>query len=125
MEKYTLLFLNINAVRDDEGNIKQYIGVLTDISLLKQSQDKVHYLANHDTLTKLPNRNLLNDRLAHALEKARRNDENIALFFIDLDRFKVVNDGLGHDIGDEVLIETAARLKKIIKRTRYNCKTWW
>lgn len=108
-------YLNINAVWDDEGNILQYIGVLTDISLLKQSQDKVQFLANHDTLTGLPNRALFNDRLKHSIEKSRRTTKHVALFFIDLDRFKIVNDGLGHPVGDEVLIEVSKRFKKVLR----------
>ncbi len=108
-------YLNINSVRDNENNILQYIGVLTDISLLKQSQDKVQYLANHDTLTGLPNRGLFNDRLKHALDQARRAKNNVALFFVDLDRFKIINDGLGHQIGDEVLIEVSKRFKEVLR----------
>lgn len=106
------VYLNVNAVKDHDENIIQFIGVLTDISQLKQSQEKVHYLANHDTLTDLPNRTLFMDRLEHALDLARRNDSTIALLFIDLDRFKIINDGLGHQAGDTVLVEVAQRLKR-------------
>lgn len=108
-------YLNVNAVRNENGKILQYIGVLTDISLLKQSQDKVQFLANHDTLTGLPNRSLFNDRLKHAIEQARRSQKHVALFFIDLDRFKIVNDGLGHPIGDEVLKIVSKRFKDILR----------
>lgn len=108
-------YLNINTVLDKYNNIIQYIGVLTDISLIKQSQDKVHYLANHDTLTELPNRTLFNDRLKHSLAQARRSKKHVALLFIDLDRFKVVNDGLGHQVGDEVLIKVSKRFKNILR----------
>ncbi|MDZ7819202.1 MAG: diguanylate cyclase [Aliarcobacter sp.] len=108
-------YLNINTVLDKNDNILQYIGVLTDISLIKQSQDKIQYLANHDTLTGLPNRALFSDRLKHSIEKARRAKNHVAIFFIDLDRFKVVNDGLGHHIGDEVLIEVSKRFQEVLR----------
>ncbi|WP_413700754.1 PAS domain S-box protein [Psychromonas sp. KJ10-10] len=104
------VYLNINAVKDDNGKVLQFIGVQTDISLLKKSQDKIQYLANHDVLTGLPNRNLFSDRLEHALAESRRSKESLAIFFIDLDRFKVVNDGLGHNVGDVVLMEMSKRL---------------
>ena len=110
-------YLNINSVRDDSNEIAQYIAVLTDISLIKQSQRKIEFVANHDLLTKLPNRALLMDRLSHAIDKAKREMNNLALLFIDLDRFKVVNDGLGHDIGDKVLIETGKRFQEVLRDT--------
>ncbi|WP_413692799.1 EAL domain-containing protein [Psychromonas sp. KJ10-2] len=109
------VYLNISAVRDDESNIIQYVVVLTDISLIKQSQDKIQYLANHDSLTGLPNRTLLSDRVEHALQEARRSKKHIAVFFIDLDRFKIINDGLGHKVGDGVLIEVANRFTKVLR----------
>ena len=109
------VYLNISAVRDDDNNIIQYVVVLTDISLIKQSQDKIQYLANHDALTGLPNRTLFSDRIDHALQEARRSKKHIAIFFIDLDRFKIINDGLGHDVGDAVLIEVAKRFSTILR----------
>jgi len=108
-------FLNISPVRDENRNITQYIGVMTDISLLKQSQDKIQFLANHDTLTQLPNRSLLQDRLLSSIEKSRRRKAYFAVLFIDLDRFKIINDGLGHHIGDMLLIEVAARIQKVVR----------
>ncbi|MCF1456595.1 MAG: EAL domain-containing protein [Shewanella sp.] len=110
-------YLNINAVRDSEKHIAQYIGVLTDISDIKQSQEQVKYVANHDLLTGLPNRALMLDRLTHAIEKAKREKNIIALLFIDLDRFKVLNDGLGHEVGDKVLIEVAKRFTSCLRDT--------
>ncbi|WP_435237204.1 EAL domain-containing protein [Psychromonas sp. PT13] len=109
------VYLNISAVRDDDNNIIQYVAVLTDISLIKQSQDKIQYLANHDALTGLPNRTLFLDRIEHALQEARRSKKHIAIFFIDLDRFKIINDGLGHNIGDAVLIEVAKRFSGVLR----------
>lgn len=109
-------FLNINSVCDAEQNVVQYISVLTDISLIKKSQEKIQYLANHDVLTKLPNRTLLQDRIARAVEYAKRHEEHLAIMFIDLDRFKVVNDGLGHNFGDKVLIEVARRFEQTLRK---------
>ena len=109
------VYLNINAARDDDNNIVQYVAVLTDISLIKQSQDKIQYLANHDSLTGLPNRTLLSDRIEHALQEARRAKKHLAVFFIDLDRFKIINDGLGHNVGDGVLVEVANRFSNVLR----------
>ena len=109
------IYLNISAVRDDHNNIIQYVAVLTDISLIKQSQDKIQYLANHDALTGLPNRTLFSDRIDHALQEARRSKKHIAILFIDLDRFKIINDGLGHNVGDAVLIEVAKRFTDVLR----------
>ncbi|MBU2880164.1 EAL domain-containing protein [Aliiglaciecola lipolytica] len=109
------VFLNISAVKDNNGYIIQYIAVITDISMIKQSQDKIQYLANHDSLTGLPNRTLFADRLEHALQESRRSKKQLAILFVDLDRFKVVNDGLGHNVGDAVLIEVAKRFTNILR----------
>ncbi|MEG3753889.1 EAL domain-containing protein [Psychromonas arctica] len=109
------VYLNISAVRDDDDNNIQYVAVLTDISLIKQSQDKIQYLANHDSLTGLPNRTLLSDRIEHALQEARRSMKHLAVFFIDLDRFKIINDGLGHNVGDGVLVEVANRFSSVLR----------
>ncbi|MFT2090648.1 EAL domain-containing protein [Paraglaciecola sp. 2405UD69-4] len=109
------VYLNISAVRDNQGEIIQYVGVLTDISVIKQSQDKIKYLANHDALTGLPNRTLFADRLEHALQESRRSKKQLAILFIDLDRFKIVNDGLGHNVGDAILVEVAKRFTSVLR----------
>jgi two-component system CheB/CheR fusion protein len=108
-------FLNITSVTDKAGKLIQYIGVLTDISMLKESQQKINFLANHDTLTGLPNRSLFTDRLEHALEKAKRHNSNLAILFVDLDRFKVINDGLGHHVGDQVLVSISERFQQVLR----------
>ncbi|WBS05032.1 EAL domain-containing protein [Pseudoduganella sp. SL102] len=102
--------LTITAVRDAQGVATHYAGVFSDITLVKENEEKLDHLAHHDSLTELPNRLLFNDRLQHALDRAQRSAEQLALLFIDLDRFKNVNDTLGHHIGDELLKQVAAAL---------------
>lgn len=93
------------------------LGTLIDISERKQAEEKVLHMAYHDPLTALPNRVLFNDRAEQAIAMARRENEVLALLFIDLDRFKAVNDTLGHDIGDRLLCEVAARLKECVRES--------
>ena len=103
-------WLNISVVRDDAGTIINYIGVFSDITSIKEAQDKLEYTAHHDALTGLPNRLLFRDRMEQALAMARRTGGGVALLFVDLDRFKVINDTLGHEAGDLLLQEVAKRL---------------
>ncbi len=102
--------LNISTVYDGQGQPSHYVGVITDISQLKESQAQLERLVHYDPLTDLPNRRLVESRLQHALAKAGRQDHLVAVLFIDLDRFKDVNDSLGHPIGDELLQALAKRL---------------
>lgn len=110
-----LEWLTISAVRDSKGVSTHYAGVFSDITLAKQSQEKLDYLAHHDPLTALPNRLMFHDRLLHALQRASRDSEQVALLFIDLDRFKTVNDTLGHHIGDELLQQVARQLSERLR----------
>jgi len=105
-----LEWLTVSAVRNDAGTVTHYVGVFSDITRLKESQEKLDYLAHHDPLTSLPNRLLFNDRLLHAIGRAARVEQQLAVMFIDLDRFKNVNDTLGHHVGDELLKQVAAAL---------------
>ena len=105
----------ISAIKDSNNNIINYISVFSDISTLKQSQEKLDFLAYHDPLTGLPNRLLLNDRIEHAVKGAQRKGLKVGLLFIDLDRFKNINDSLGHSIGDKLLKQVAVRLKSSIR----------
>ena len=89
--------------------------VLRDLSEQRRHEDALHYQATHDGLTDLPNRVLLLDRINHAIPRASRGHENIALFFIDLDKFKFINDSLGHNAGDQVLCEVARRLQQLAR----------
>ncbi|MNM20581.1 Phytochrome-like protein cph2 [compost metagenome] len=105
-----LEWLTISAVRDTHATTTHYVGVFSDITLIKESQEKLDHMAHHDPLTALPNRLLFHDRLQHALLRAARDDEQLAVLFIDLDRFKNVNDTLGHHVGDELLQKVAGQL---------------
>ena len=105
-----LEWLTISAVRDTRAGTTHYVGVFSDITLIKESQEKLDHMAHHDPLTALPNRLLFHDRLQHALQRAGRDQEQLAILFIDLDRFKNVNDTLGHHVGDELLQKVAGQL---------------
>ncbi|GAB3027700.1 EAL domain-containing protein [Bowmanella dokdonensis] len=109
------VMVNINAVGGraelESDEIDYYIMVMTDISEQKAAQKELRQLANYDSLTGLPNRNLLLDRIQHAMEHAVRRRSHVAVFFIDLDKFKQVNDSLGHEAGDQLLLEVARRLR--------------
>jgi diguanylate cyclase (GGDEF)-like protein/PAS domain S-box-containing protein len=107
--------LTISTVRDDAGEITNYVGSFSDITLWKRSQDRMEHLAHHDALTGLPNRLMLRARLEHAVSKARRDKAQGAVLFLDLDRFKQVNDTLGHPAGDALLIAVAKRLRERLR----------
>jgi diguanylate cyclase (GGDEF)-like protein/PAS domain S-box-containing protein len=103
--------LNITAVLTPGRGITHYVGSFTDITKDKESEAEIHRLAYYDALTRLPNRRLLQDRLGQALAATARSKRYGAMFFIDLDNFKALNDSRGHDIGDALLVEVAERLR--------------
>lgn len=109
------IWLTINKITSTDVYDSTYVAVFADISNLKESQRKVEYLATHDSLTELPNRTLFHDRLEHGIETAHRKKTEVGVLFIDLDNFKQINDTLGHDAGDELLIQTAERLKDVAR----------
>jgi diguanylate cyclase (GGDEF)-like protein/PAS domain S-box-containing protein len=106
----------IRVIKDELGKVVSYISIMSDISIIKASQQKMEYLAHHDALTGLPNRILFQSRLEHAMNQASREGDMIAVLFIDLDRFKHINDSYGHSVGDKVLQEVARRLQNAIRK---------
>lgn len=103
-------WLTISAITGDDGNITHYVGIFSDITSNPESSAEIHRLAYYDSLTHLPNRRMLFDRLRQALAASSRNKHYGALLFLDLDNFKTLNDTYGHSIGDLLLIEIAKRL---------------
>ncbi len=106
------VLVNLRTVRDTGGNILLREGTVEDITDRKVAEERVQYLAYYDALTGLPNRTLLQDRLSTALASARRQKDKLALLFLDLDGFKIINDSLGHSLGDLLLQDVAERLKR-------------
>ena len=102
--------LTVSTVYDNEGLPSNYVGVMTDISQLKDSEARFEHLAHYDSLTGLPNRLLLQSRLRHSIESAERRKQQVAVLYLDLDRFKNINDSLGHPVGDELLEAMAERM---------------
>jgi len=109
------LMLHISTVRDTADRLAHYIGIYTDISDIKSTQQQLERLANYDTLTQLPNRAQLMDRLRQALAYARRQKTLLAVCFVDLDGFKPINDVYGHEVGDALLVEIASRLSNSLR----------
>ncbi|MBI3479604.1 MAG: EAL domain-containing protein [Nitrosomonadales bacterium] len=103
-------WLSISALRNDSGQLTHYVALMSDISERKAAEARMVYLAQHDVLTGLPNRMLFQDRLQQAINHAERQQDKVALLFMDLDRFKDVNDTLGHHVGDLLLQEVARRI---------------
>ncbi len=103
--------LYISPVFDDQGEVTHFIGIQNDISTQREYESRLAYHASHDALTGLPNRTLLEDRLAQSSQFAHRYARSLAVLFVDLDDFKPINDTLGHEIGDHILIEVARRLE--------------
>lgn len=108
-------WMTINAIRSVQGKITNYVAVFSDITIRKQTEQRLYYLAHHDTLTGLPNRTLFLDRLKHAVTQAHRRSHHVAVLFIDLDRFKFINDTLGHGVGDILLKQAATRMQTSIR----------
>jgi len=114
-DKFTAL-LNINCVKDVLGEITNYVGIFSDVTTIKQAHEEIERIAHHDPLTGLPNRLLFNKRLKIAVDHATRGKYLLAILFIDLDRFKDINDSLGHSAGDQLLMEVAKRIKYRVRK---------
>ena len=109
-----LCWLQVSSVQEAGGQRDYYVAVLSDITDQKRAEQELRYLANYDTLTSLPNRTLMSERLSRAIVRARRNESCIAVLFLDLDRFKDINDSLGHAAGDRILRAVATRLQHVV-----------
>lgn len=107
--------LSISSVRNRRGRPSHFVGVFTDITQLKQTEERLARMAHFDMLTGLPNRALIMERLAHAVSLAARHDTLVGVIFIDLDNFKMVNDGLGHAMGDQLLQLVSQRLRQRVR----------
>lgn len=105
----------ISPLKDSNGNIQHFVSTGKDISDRIETQEKLHHLATHDTLTNLPNKMMIIDRMSHAIEQAKRSGLKVAILFLDLDRFKHVNDSLGHPTGDSLLKTVAMRLNSCMR----------
>jgi diguanylate cyclase (GGDEF)-like protein/PAS domain S-box-containing protein len=103
--------MTISAVRDAEGEIQQYVALFSDITNLKEHEERLEYIAHYDALTGLPNRLLLADRLQQAMLHVHRRAELLAVAYLDLDGFKEINDRYGHDVGDQLLVAVAENMK--------------
>jgi len=112
-----LILLQGEPVTPSKDHPGGCVGTIQDVTEQRHSEKRMSYLANYDTLTDLPNRNLFQERLVHALNQAGRNSSSVAILFIDLDRFKAINDGLGHHIGDKLLNSVAIRLLKVLRES--------
>ena len=102
-------------VREGDGAVHRVAGIAEDITHRKEAEEKLLYLAHYDALTGLPNRNMFYDRLTQAMAQARRRNRLVAVMFLDLDRFKITNDTLGHSAGDDLLIQVARRLSDRVR----------
>lgn len=108
---------NINVVRDSKGAISSYVAIMTDITGIKQFEQRLSHLAHHDPLTGLANRILLAERVSLAMRRAKQEQHSLAVLFIDLDRFKNINDSFGHSVGDQLLKEVGKRLASAVRDT--------
>lgn len=109
-------WLSISAVHNAAGEPTHFVGAISDLTKLRKSEERLRYLADYDALTDLPKRQVLETVLQHALERARRDKGRLALVFLDLDRFKTVNESFGHKVGDDLLISVVRRLRNRIRK---------
>ncbi|MCR8914526.1 diguanylate cyclase domain-containing protein [Marinobacter panjinensis] len=110
-----VLAMTISSVCGDHGEVSHFVGIFSDISRLKEQEQKLRVMAHYDALTGLPNRVLFSDRLQQAMALSRRQGGKLAVVYIDLDEFKPVNDAFGHEAGDQLLIEIASRMRAVLR----------
>lgn len=115
-------WLSVSNIIDENQNVSHYVALFSDISQYKEDEAQIKFLANYDPLTQLPNRSLLLDRTEQALLHAERNGQPLAMLFMDLDRFKQINESLGHETGDELLVQVARRLRKLCRAEDTLCR---
>ena len=109
--------VSLSVIRGNGGTLTHYAMFFSDLSHMKRSHEELRYLATHDNLTDLPNRRLLMDRLEQGVQRAKRSNRQLAVFFIDLDNFKMINDTMGHHFGDDLLKEIARRLLTVVRQS--------
>ena len=109
--------LVVTPLRNDRGDVTHFVAIHQDITVRKEAEARIFHLAHHDPLTDLPNRTMFYDRLKQALGQAKRHDRIVGVLFSDLDRFKPINDSLGHEMGDELLKNVADRLTRCVRAT--------
>jgi len=107
--------ITISAVKNTEGETQHYVALFSDISVLKEHEQQLEQIAHYDTLTNLPNRVLLADRLHQSMTQAQRRNQRLAVVYLDLDGFKAINDSHGHHVGDQLLIAVATRMKQALR----------
>lgn len=110
-------WLNITEVRNNKDELVHYAAIFSDITELKLTEERLYHLAHHDVLTNLPNRPLFHDRLHQAIAQAQRNQSMVAIIFLDLDRFKSINDSLGHEAGDLLLCAFSERIRQSVRES--------
>jgi diguanylate cyclase (GGDEF)-like protein/PAS domain S-box-containing protein len=115
-------WLSIGVIKNSKGRILNYISLFSDITKRKEAERRIEFLAHHDMLTRLPNRALFSDRLKHAQRMADRSGNKVGLMFLDLDKFKVINDTLGHLAGDQLLQSVASRLMFCVRQSDMVCR---
>ncbi len=113
----TQTWLSISSIKDDKGEILNYIAIHTDLNELILIQEKINHMAYHDALTKLPNRRYMEEHLEKVIYTSSRENRSFSVIFLDLDRFKIINDTLGHNIGDKLLITVANRISKVLRQS--------
>lgn len=109
--------VSLSVIRDTGGAVTHYAVLFSDLSYMKRNHEELRYLATHDNLTNLPNRRLFLDRLGHGILGAKRANRQLAVFFIDLDNFKLINDSFGHHFGDALLQEISRRLRSVVRQS--------